>query len=209
VRELGVVAAAGGLAGCSGGDGESGGQGNGDGESGGGGSDGDSGSDESTATPTETSAPTATPADTPTETATPASTPMETPAPTATPGGDGSGSGNEIANYLADVGNYDGSVADMTGQGEVTVEVGASGNGGGFAYGPPAVRIDAGTTVVWDWIGQGGLHNVVAESGAFDSGEPVSGDQASFEFTFEETGVYLYFCNPHKALGMKGAVEVV
>jgi halocyanin-like protein len=201
VQELGVVAAVAGLAGCSGGDG-----GDGESDDGGDGSDGgDGGSSEST--PMETPSPTATPADTPAETATAASTPMETPTPTATPGG--SGGGGEIADYLADVGNYDGSVIDATGQSEVTVEVGAEGNGSGFAYGPPAIRIDSGTTVRWDWIGQGGLHNVVAENGAFDSGEPVSGDQPTFEHTFEETGIYRYFCSPHKALGMKGAVEVV
>jgi halocyanin-like protein len=198
VQGLGVVAATVSLAGCSGGDGDGGDGDSGDGDGG----DGDGGS-------AETPASTATPA--PTATDTPAGTPAgsDTPAPTATPTGSDGESGGEVANYLSDVGNFDGSVADRTGQGEVTVEVGADGNGGGFAFGPAAVRVDAGTTVVWNWVGKGGLHNVVAEDGTFDSGDPVSGSSASFEYTFEETGTYLYYCSPHKALGMKGAVEVV
>jgi plastocyanin len=51
--------------------------------------------------------------------------------------------------------SYDGSVADMTEQSEVTVETGAEGNGGNFAFEPAAIRIDTGTTVVWKWTGQG------------------------------------------------------
>jgi plastocyanin len=30
-----------------------------------------------------------------------------------------------------------------------------------------------------------------------------------FEHTFEATGTHRYYCAPHKALGMKGVVEVV
>ena len=91
---------------------------------------------------------------------------------------------------------------------EAAVDVGAEGNGGGFAFGPPAVRVDTGTTVVWSWTGEGGLHNVLAEDDTFDSGEPVSGSDATFEYTFSEAGTYLYFCEPHKSLGMKGAIVV-
>ena len=39
--------------------------------------------------------------------------------------------------YLSDVDNFDGTTADMTGQDEVTIAVGAEGNGGGFAFDPP------------------------------------------------------------------------
>jgi len=130
-------------------------------------------------------------------------TPTET--PTATETGE---SGTGVDEYLSDVGNYDGTVADMTGQDEIAVDVGAEGNGGGFAFAPPAVRVDAGTTVVWEWTGEGGLHNVVAEDGTFDSGEPVADPDAIFEFTLSESGTYLYFCEPHKSLGMKGGVVV-
>ena len=122
--------------------------------------------------------------------------------------GNDNGSGNvpgEVQDYLADAMNYDGSAEDMTGEDSVTVEVGA---GNGLAFGPAAVRIDPGTTVTWEWTGEGGGHNVINEGGAFDSGELVSEAGHTFEHTFEEEGIFLYYCRPHKGSGMKGAVIV-
>jgi halocyanin-like protein len=96
-------------------------------------------------------------------------------------------------------------VVDATGRSKVTVEVGASGNGGAFAFAPAAVRVDPGTTVIWTWTGKGGGHNVVSEDGAFES-ETRSSADATFEWTPESTGVIRYACTPHRALGMRGAV---
>ncbi len=188
MRELGTAVVIGSLAGCSGD-----------------GGDADGGDTTPTDTPTDSPTATPTPTPTPTETSqqTPTATPQET--PTATPAGGGTA---EIDEYLSDTDNYDGSITDRTGQDGVSVAVGAEGNGGGFAFGPAAIGIETGTTVVWEWTGMGGLHNVVAEDGTFDSGDPVSDPGTTFEFTFTETGTWLYFCNPHKALGMKGAVVV-
>jgi len=120
-------------------------------------------------------------------------------------GGDG-GSGSvpsEVEDYLSDANNYDG-VTDQTGSSSVSVDVGAG--DAGLAFGPAAIRISTGTTVTWNWTGQGGSHNVVAEDTTFDSGELKS--SGSYEYTFESTGVYTYYCEPHKASGMKGAVIV-
>jgi halocyanin-like protein len=114
-----------------------------------------------------------------------------------TPGFDG---------WLSNVDNYDG-VADETGSGEVTVAVGASGNGGNFAFDPAAVRVSTGTTVVWEWTGQGAQHNVAADGGGFESG--MSAEEGyTFEHTFSEVGTYEYVCTPHRTLGMKGVVVV-
>jgi len=155
-----------------------------------------------TAAPTETGTATGTP--TPTDRATTSqSTATATETVTASP--TGTSDASKVDEYLADANNYDGTITDATGRSEVSVAVGA---GDGYAFGPAAVRVDAGTTVVWEWTGGGGLHNVVAEDGAFDSGDPVSGRDATFEHTFGDSGTYLYYCNPHKALGMKGAVVV-
>ncbi|MFB6281488.1 MAG: halocyanin domain-containing protein [Haloferacaceae archaeon] len=142
-----------------------------------------------------------------TEAETEAGTETETATATPTPasGGDVPAA---VSEYLSDVGNFDGSVADRTGQSEVTVEVGAQGNGGNFAFAPPAVRVDAGTTVVWEWTGQGGQHNVVAESGADFASELVSEAGHTFSQTLDATGVVTYYCEPHQSLGMKGAVVV-
>ena len=125
-------------------------------------------------------------------------------------GGDEGGGGGgqpDFGGYLDDVGNFDGSVVDATGQDEVTVEVGAEGNGGNLAFGPVAVHVDSGATVVWEWTGEGGSHNVVSEAGAFES-DLVSEQGSTFERTFEEDGLYNYFCQPHKSVGMKGSVVV-
>ncbi|MEF8776170.1 MAG: halocyanin domain-containing protein [Haloarculaceae archaeon] len=110
--------------------------------------------------------------------------------------------------YLEDVSNYDEELTDLRGQDEVTVEVGAAGNNGNFAFGPAAVQIEPGTTVVWEWTGEGGQHNVLHEDGDAFGSELKGEAGATFEHEFGEAGVYRYYCDPHKALGMKGAIVV-
>ncbi|MFB6141722.1 MAG: halocyanin domain-containing protein [Halorientalis sp.] len=114
----------------------------------------------------------------------------------------------QFGGWLSDVSNYDGTVADRTGQDEVTVRVGAQGNGGAFAFAPPAVRVDPGATVVWEWTGDGGQHNVVAQEGADFESQLTAEAGFTFEQTFESEGVVKYFCRPHRTLGMKGVVVV-
>jgi len=120
--------------------------------------------------------------------------------------GDG---GVDFDGWFDDVSNFDG-VVDRRGQSEVTVEVGAQGNDGDFAFSPAAIRVDPGTTVTWEWTGEGGGHNVVAEEGtdySYES-ELVSEAGHTFEHTFEQEGVSKYYCTPHRSLGMKAAVVV-
>ncbi|MFB6170080.1 MAG: hypothetical protein ABEJ06_02935, partial [Haloarculaceae archaeon] len=50
-------------------------------------------------------------------------------------------SGPDYGGWFDDVGNYDGTTVDRTGQDQVTITVGAQGNGGTFAFDPPAVRV--------------------------------------------------------------------
>lgn len=116
-------------------------------------------------------------------------------------GSEGSGP-KDIESWLSETDNFD-SVKDETDTKSVTVEVGPKGNENTFA--PAAIKISRGTTVVWKWIGTGS-HNVVARDEAFNSGSPES--SGTFKHTFEKSGTYYYYCDPHKALGMKGAVEV-
>lgn len=111
---------------------------------------------------------------------------------------------------------YDGAIVDERGSDPLIVDVGASGNGGNFAFAPSAVAVTPGTVVRWVWTGEGGLHNVEAEPDEqigesdyeFSSGEPVDEEGHEFERTLEETGLALYHCEPHLAVGMKGAVVV-
>jgi halocyanin-like protein len=120
--------------------------------------------------------------------------------------GTAQGQEGEAAGWFDGVDNYEG-VVDRTGANEVRVVVGSEGNSGNFAFSPPAIRIDPGTTVVWEWTGKGGGHNIVAESGAFES-EIASGQGHTFEHAFESEGVYKYTCVPHESMGMRGAVLV-
>ncbi|AZH24559.1 halocyanin domain-containing protein [Haloplanus aerogenes] len=120
--------------------------------------------------------------------------------------GGGSGGTPSFDGWMENVGNYDG-VADETGSSEVTVAVGASGNGGNFTFDPAAIRVSTGTTIVWEWTGQGAQHNVAAEGGGFES-DLSSEEGYTFEHTFSEAGTYKYVCTPHRTLGMKGAVVV-
>lgn len=106
--------------------------------------------------------------------------------------------------WFDDVDNYEGT-SDFRGEETVTVTVGAGDDG--LLYDPPAIAIDEGTTVVWEWTGEGGGHNVVESDGEFES-EIVDDDGHTFEHTFEGAGIFTYVCTPHEALGMKGAVAV-
>ncbi len=122
--------------------------------------------------------------------------------------GDGGSSGMldeepDYGDWFDDVDNYEGTV-DMTGQDEVEV---ANGAGDGLRFDPAAVAVSPGTTVVWEWTGEGGQHNVAAADGSFES-DTVSEQGFTFEHTFEEEGVFEYICTPHEAVGMKGAVVV-
>lgn len=112
--------------------------------------------------------------------------------------------------WLSDTSNYEGTV-DFTGQEQVTVTVGAGENG--VLFDPPAILVDPGTTVVWEWTGAGGSHNVVHEpdgedaEAAFES-ELMDSEGATFEQSFESAGTFRYFCSPHRVVGMKGVVAV-
>jgi halocyanin-like protein len=127
----------------------------------------------------------------------------------------GSGEGGpvveaEYGDWFSDVDNFDGTTADMTGQDAVEVEVGAQGNGGTFAFEPPAVRISPGTTVTFNWTSN--THNVLVEDqpdgAGWEGHSPIENTGFTFEHTFETPGVYTYLCEPHLSLGMKGAIVV-
>jgi halocyanin-like protein len=137
-------------------------------------------------------------------------------------GGDGGAGGepldvssdaaSRVESYLTAspaAGSYD-AITDFGGTSSVTVDVGAEGNQGNYAYAPVAIAVETGTTVNWAWTGKGNRHNVLAtEESDFDLDSGNAKVDDSYEFTFEEPGVGLYYCVPHKSLGMKGAVVAV
>lgn len=113
----------------------------------------------------------------------------------------------DYAGWFEGVSNYRGTV-DRRGEPEVRVLVGTAGSTGFYKFDPPAVAVSQGTSVVWEWTGKGGTHNVVAAHGTFDSGKLVSKAGHTFAHTFDEPGVFTYVCEPHRSMGMKGAVFV-
>lgn len=133
-------------------------------------------------------------------------------------GGEGGGGGSErgenvpeaVHTYLTDnsANLYEGEANDQTGSDEVTISVGG---GEGLAFDHPAVLVDSGTTITWEWTGEGGGHNVVSADNSateFRSGSAQNGSDITFSQTFESSGNQLYYCSPHQAVGMYGAVIV-
>lgn len=125
--------------------------------------------------------------------------------------------------YLTEEGTWEGLTTDATDVDEVFVMVGADGNNGPFAFNPPVVLVEPGTTITWEWTGEGGPHNVVHVTNAdpehdeqlFNSDDatdvPTPEEEGTtFEFTFEDEhqGYYPYVCEPHESLQMKGVVVV-
>ena len=113
----------------------------------------------------------------------------------------------EYGGWFDGVGTYQGTL-DYRGREAVEIDVGAPGDLGYFKFAPVAVAVSPGTTVTWRWTGKGGGHDVVADNGAFASGDLVTTADHTFSHTFDAPGVYKYFCTPHRAMGMRGAVFV-
>jgi halocyanin-like protein len=129
-------------------------------------------------------------------------------------GGGGQQGPIDYGDWFGDVPYWDGdgSTVDATGQEEVSVTVGGNPNGG-YSFIPAAIHVDPGTTVLWEWSGEGGAHNVISQdvpdgAESFDSGNAVSTEGTTFEHTFETDGIHTYYCNPHLGQGMKGAIAV-
>ncbi len=118
----------------------------------------------------------------------------------------------QVDTYLTenDARGYDGDIEDLTDEDTVEVAVGAGDEG--LAFDPPAMRLSTGTTILWEWTGEGGSHNVAPdeESEIQEFGEQELFEEAghTVEDTIDEDGVGLYVCEPHVAQGMYGAFIV-
>jgi len=100
------------------------------------------------------------------------------------------------------------------GGGGATREV-VVGPGGSLVYEPADLEIAVGTTVNFVW--ESDNHNIVVDSqpdGAgwegTEGGASVTYDTGhEYSHTFETTGTYDYFCQPHVGAGMEASIEVV
>ena len=68
------------------------------------------------------------------------------------------------------------------------------------------VRVPVGTKVEWRNLGRN-PHTVTADDATFDSGNMENGDE--FSWTFEEAGVYPYYCKYHGAAGGVGMAGII
>jgi halocyanin-like protein len=105
-----------------------------------------------------------------------------------------------------------GSYQDARGEGEVTVQVGAGDSG--LAFDPTQLWVDPGTTITFEWTGNGGAHNVQTVEGggpaSLDSGDPVGEEGYTYEYevTEEDAGITHYHCAPHTSVGMHAGLAV-
>jgi plastocyanin len=160
----------------------------------GGGGDGDT-------TPTETATETTTRTDTATETAT------RTATDEGTPTGDGTETEGPAPTETATATPTETATATPT----PTESAGVTVRIEGFSYNPTRVEVSPGTTVTWTNEG-GAPHDVTAttfdgSATDWDFSERLSGG-ASVEYTFEEPGVYQYYCTIHGRRAVCGAVLV-
>ncbi len=101
---------------------------------------------------------------------------------------------------------WDGTIEDLTGQGEVTIENGA--NAPDYQNNPPAARVDAGTTMTWEWVSDGHTLHENESTTTFDEMTTIEDDGFTHEMTLEDAGGVLYYCQPHRGQGHVGGVIV-
>lgn len=78
-------------------------------------------------------------------------------------------------------------------------------NIGNYSFTPKELKIEAGTTVVWQ--NNTGRHTVAADDGSFES--PVMSPGEKFSHTFESAGQVPYYCGLHGAAGGKDMAGVI
>jgi halocyanin-like protein len=116
-------------------------------------------------------------------------------------------SGFDLEGYLSDAPNYGGEIADSTGEDSITIQCGGAeeiGAEGTFVFEPPAVEVDPGTDITWEWVGSA-THSVTHQDETFNSGLQ-SGDGYTFTVEGVPEGVHPYFCQPHQSLGQIGVI---
>mgnify|MGYP000450399622 CR=1 FL=1 len=114
----------------------------------------------------------------------------------------------EYDDWFENVPQFEG-FEDYTDENEVRVMVGAGEHG--FRFDPPAITVEPGTTVVWEWTGVGGQHVVAERNEAWQNPEGLiatEGHTWRREFPESDAGTHLYECWPHRASGMKGGIFV-
>ncbi len=71
-------------------------------------------------------------------------------------------------------------------------------------FAPSSLTIPQDSTITWTWGGSN-PHNVT-----FNDGSAISNTQSTgtFSWTFDQTGIFAYFCSVHGAAVMSGTITV-
>lgn len=111
--------------------------------------------------------------------------------------------GFDIPEYVQQPGVDFREVVDATDQDQVGITIGDN------YFETTVLRIEQGTTVTWRNQGDA-RHSVVSDEASAKQGlgSDLLTNGQEYTYTFDETGLYEYFCEPHPA-SMKGAVKVV
>ncbi|MEX2473208.1 MAG: plastocyanin/azurin family copper-binding protein [Gemmatimonadota bacterium] len=75
------------------------------------------------------------------------------------------------------------------------------------SFSNPDLTISPGTTVRWI-NGDGVLHTVTPDGHSEWASATIASSGDTFEHTFNTTGEFAYFCDPHQAQGMTGIIRV-
>lgn len=113
----------------------------------------------------------------------------------------GESGSQDLPEYIA--GANVGEVVDATGQSEFTISI------DDYLYEETVVTVSKGTTVTWTNNGAIG-HDVTSDDASPQQGlsSPMLASGETYSYTFDETGTYNYYCQPHP-FQMKAVIEVV
>ena len=90
---------------------------------------------------------------------------------------------------------------------EHTVTV--DGFGSNIRFVPETLTINEGDSVRFLWSGQLLPHNAIEVNELFNSGDAMRNVDYTYNFTYNQSGVYEFYCEPHRDLGMLGEITVL
>ena len=83
------------------------------------------------------------------------------------------------------------------------------GFGSNLRFVPGSLTINEGDTVRFLWSGQLLPHNAIEQNDLFDSGDAMRNVDYTYTFNYNQSGVYDFYCEPHRDVGMVGEITVI
>ena len=83
------------------------------------------------------------------------------------------------------------------------------GFGSNLRFVPDTLTINEGDTVQFLWSGQLLPHNAIEQNEVFNSGDAERDVDYTYTFNYNQSGVYEFYCEPHRNLGMVGEITVI